>query len=103
MRFATSEVDSHEDLLETLGTPVTRLIAKQSGEKAAKDAESQIRQQFAQMQGQAVRKSFAKFAALPPNQKAVACSKFAAEVRAGGWDIQKKNPALFRFLEAESL
>jgi hypothetical protein len=88
---------------EALFQKVMRLIAKQSGEKAAKDAEPQIRQQLAQMQGQAVKTSFAKFAALPPDQKAVACSRFAAEVRAGGWDIQKKDPALFKFLETESL
>jgi hypothetical protein len=25
------------------------------------------------------------------------------EIRAGGWDIQKKDPALFKFLESESL
>lgn len=40
--------------------------------------------------------------ALPPAQKAIACSKFAAQVRAGGWDIQRKDPALFKFLEMES-
>lgn len=87
---------------EALFQKIMRLIAKQSGEKAAKDAEAQIRQQFMQMEGQAVKSSFAKFAALPPDQKAHACSKFAKQVRAGGWDIQKKNPALFKFLESES-
>jgi hypothetical protein len=55
------------------------------------------------MQGQAVKNSFAKFAALPPDQKAVACTRFAVEVHSGGWDIQKKDPALFKFLETESL
>ena len=88
---------------DVLFQKVMRLIAKQSGEKAAKEAEPQIRQQFAQMQGQAVKNSFAKFAALPPDQKAAACARFAAEVRAGGWDIQKKAPALFEFLATESL
>lgn len=87
---------------EALLQKIMRLIAKQSGAKAAKDAEPQIRQQLAEMQGQAVKTSFAKFAALPLDQKAVACSKFAADVRAGGWDIQKKDPALFKFLETES-
>ena len=88
---------------EALFQKVIRLIAKQSGEKAAQDAEPQIRQQVAQMQGQAVKNSFAKFAALSPDQKAVACSKFVAEVRAGGWDVQRKDPTLFKFLETESL
>ena len=87
---------------EALFQKVMRLIAKQSGEKAAKDAEPQIRQQLAQMQGQAVKNSFAKFAALPPDQKAVACSRFAAEVHSGRWDIQKRDPALFQLLETES-
>jgi hypothetical protein len=88
---------------EALLQKVMRLIAKQSGEKAAQDAGLQIRQQLAQMQGQAVKNSFAKFAALPPDERAVACATFAAEVRAGGWDVQKKNPTLFQFLETESL
>ena len=88
---------------EALFQKVMRLIAKQSGEKAAKDAEPQIRQQLAQMQGQAVKNSFAKFAALPPDQKAVACTRFAAEVHSGRWDIQQKDPALFQLLETESL
>jgi predicted negative regulator of RcsB-dependent stress response len=88
---------------EALFQKVMRLIAKQSGEKAAKDAEPQIRQQLAQMQRQAVKNSFAKFTALPPDQKAVACTNFAAEVHSGRWDIQKRDPALFLFLETESL
>lgn len=88
---------------EALFQKVMRLIATQSGEKAAKDAELQIRQQLAQMEGQTVKNSFAKFAALPPDEKAVACTRFAAEVHSGEWDIQKKDPALFKFLETESL
>jgi hypothetical protein len=77
-------------------------LSRTVGEKAAKDAEPQIRQQLAQMQGQAVKNSFAKFAALPPDQKAVACTRFAAEVHSGSWDIQKRDPALFQLLETES-
>ena len=87
---------------EVLLQKVMQLVAKQSGAKAAKDAELQIRQKLAQMEAQGVKSSFAKFAALPPNRKAVVCARFATDVRAGGWDIRKRNPALFEFLDTES-
>ena len=87
-----------EDVLQK----ALREVTKQFGEKAGKDVELRIRQRLTQLQGTAVEHSFAKFAALPADQKTVACSTFAAEVSAGAWDVQKKDPVLFKFLETES-
>jgi hypothetical protein len=77
-------------------------LAKQFGQKVAADSAVQVRQQLNQMQAEAAKKSFGQFESLPPDRKAFVCKKFVASVDSGEWDIERKNPALYKYLATEA-
>jgi hypothetical protein len=77
-------------------------MVKQYGQKQADQFQAQLHAQVDQMQMEAAPKGFAKLTTLPPDQKSFVCRKFAASVQSGEWDIEKKKPALYKYLATQA-